>query len=81
MCSTQGCLGNFKEGVWEVFSCFTQVNLRVILGKELMKGKGENLILGSLEDHLDVLREGVREVSLRVTQVSRRITTGENDVS
>ena len=33
-----GCLGRLEEGVWEVSSCFNQVNFRVTLsGKYMLK--------------------------------------------
>ena len=37
--SFKGCLSRLVEGVWEVSSCFTQVNLRVTLGGEYMLKK------------------------------------------
>ena len=42
-----------------------------------MKGKGNNLMLGTLKDNLGVLREGVWSLSLFLTNMSLRITFSE----
>ena len=42
-----------------VFSCLIQVILRVTLGRQSKRWKGNNLTLGSLKDYLGVLEEGV----------------------
>lgn len=77
LCIFEDFLVRLEEWVLAVSLCHTQVTLRVILGRNSIWWKGENLTLGRLKDYFGVFDKGVWAVSSCLTRVSLNITFGK----